>query len=80
MPELPDELGWITVPGVTAADDTGFDTSLLWRGWVDVPTDPARGPFRIAVHEYETWPADQLEHDRLQGRRTVYFDTMELLP
>ena len=43
-PGLPDELAWITVPGVTTPDDTGEDTSLLWRGWVDVPTGPGRGP------------------------------------
>jgi hypothetical protein len=79
QPRLPDELAWITVPGVTTPDDTGFDTSLLWRGWVDVPTDPARGPFRVAVQEYETWPADVLEHDRPLNRRTVYFDTLELM-
>ena len=66
-------------PGFTTPDDTASDTTLLWRGWVDVPTDPARGPFRVAVHEYETWPADGLEHDRPLNRRTVYFDTLELM-
>jgi hypothetical protein len=78
QPGLPDELAWITVPGAASPDDTGLDTRLLWRGWVDVPTDPARGPFRVAVHEYETWPADVLVHDRPLNRRTVYFDTLEL--
>jgi hypothetical protein len=79
-PGLPDELAWVTVPGVTTPDDTGEDTSLLWRGWVDVPTGPGRGPFRVAVHEYETWPADALENDRPLTRRTVYLDTLELAP
>ena len=79
-PGLPDELAWVTVPGVTTPDDTGEDTSLLWRGWVDVPTGPGRGPFRVAVHEYETWPADALENDRPLNRRTVYLDTLELAP
>jgi hypothetical protein len=80
LPGLPDELAWITVPGVATPDDTGTDTSLLWRGWVDVPTDPDRGPFRVAVHEYESWSADILGHDRPVNRRTVYLDTLELVP
>lgn len=79
QPGLPDELAWTTVPGVTTPDDTSVDTSLLWRGWVDVPTAPARGPFRVAVHEYETWPADTFERDRSLNRRTIYFDTLELM-
>jgi len=80
QPGLPDELAWITVPGVTTPDDTGDDATLLWRGGIDVPTDPQRGPFRVAVHEYETWPADAIEHDRPTNRRSVYFDTLELMP
>ena len=79
-PSLPDELGWRALPGVTTPGQTGPDTSLLWRGFVDVPTQPGRGPFRVAVHEYERWPGDAPAIDGPANRRTVYLDTMELAP
>jgi hypothetical protein len=72
-------VGWTDAsddPGVTIVPDApAFSDTVCWSGRVRV--DPAGGPYRVTLREFESFAADA--DDTLQrARRLVIAETIEV--
>jgi hypothetical protein len=72
-------VGWTDAsddPGVTIVPDApAFSDTVRWSGRVHV--DPARGPYRVTVREFESFAADA-DQALQRSRRLVFAETIEV--
>jgi hypothetical protein len=73
------DVGWTDAsgdPGVTIVPDAdAFENAVRWSGRVRV--DPARGPYRVVLREFESFAADAGE-GLARTRRLVFAETIEV--